>query len=199
MTDGGIDMDRVAIFIMANPWNTPYTKTASAHIVNNEIVNANDGVMPLKLEGGSNEADYEGLVIHNNHIYLDERVYTDCNGNRDPAGPCSDTEDAIDVRSGAENPLNPMILSNNRVWGFRWTDVNSGGSGSPGSGIRLHFKVKNVIIKNNVIFNSYLGIFMGSAKHGADGLRTSACSIICPGIRLNWQLLRDIRNFVTML
>ncbi|MFA6129337.1 MAG: discoidin domain-containing protein, partial [Bacteroidales bacterium] len=159
MSAAGIDADRLAILLDGSPWNGPFT-LVNTKILNNEIRNCNDGVMPIRhpeLIGG-HEVDYPGTIVDCNHIYVDSDVYTDGSGNHDPNGLWAWTENAIDLKGGSNDPNNPMIVSNNYMWGYRRTDINGGGSTSWGTASDGHYHVKNVIIKDNVIFDSNRGI-----------------------------------------
>ena len=161
MTLSAIDGDRVAILIAGDPWNEP-TVAKNIHILNNEIRNANDGIMPIRHPNASNghPVDYAGLIIDYNRIYVDNQLYTDGNGNitKDKESNYALTENAIDIKGGSEDANNPVIISNNVLWGFRETDQNGGGSGSWGGAIVVHYNSKNIIIKKNLIFDSNRGI-----------------------------------------
>jgi hypothetical protein len=158
MSAAGIDADRVAILLIGEPWNESMV-LKNTKILNNEIKNCNDGVQPIRFPTLSGvEVDYPGTIIDCNHIYVDSDVYTDGSGNHDPNGLWAWTENAIDLKGGSNDPNNPMIVSNNYMWGYRRTDTNGGGSDSWGDAIGGHYHVKNVIIKDNVIFDSNRGI-----------------------------------------
>jgi hypothetical protein len=167
MSPAGIDGDAVAILLMGNYWNTPGT-VKNTKILNNEIKNCNDGIMPIKMPQfvgkGNYYVDYPGTIIDGNHIYVDTSVYTDGNGNYDPNGRWAFTENAVDIKGGSNDPDNPMIISNNYFWGYRRTDQHGGGSGSLGTALAAHYYVKNIIIKNNVIFNSNRGIVFAGVE-----------------------------------
>ena len=161
MSPKGIDGDALAILLMRHTWNTP-GRVLNTRILNNEMRNCNDGVMLIRMpqfEGnGTYWVDYPGTVIDYNHIYSDTAVYTDGNGNHDPNGKWALTENAVDLKCGSDDPENPVVVSNNFFWGYRRTDQNGGGSGSWGTALAAHYYVKNLVIKNNVIFNSNRGI-----------------------------------------
>jgi PKD repeat protein len=171
MSPAGIDGDAVAILLMGNYWNKPGT-VKNTKILDNEIKNCNDGIMPIKMpqfEGnGTYYVDYPGTIIDNNHIYVDTAVYTDGNGNHDPNGKWALTENAVDIKCGSNDPDNPMIVSNNYFWGYRRTDQHGGGSGSWGTALGAHYNVKNLIIENNVIFNSNRGIALAGFEELPD-------------------------------
>lgn len=169
MSFKGIDNDNVAILLHGTDWDG-FRRVQNVHVLDCEIVNCNDGLMPLKWSNTNvpdQVVDYQGLVIDGNHIYVDNRVYTDGEGNLDPTGDYALTENAIDLKGGSENPDNPMVITNNYFGGFRRTDQNGGGSGSWGSAIVIHFGVWNVVIKGNVFFNSARGLSMGAKRKEA--------------------------------
>jgi hypothetical protein len=161
MTLGAIDDDRVAILIAGDPWDEP-TVAKNIHILNNEIINANDGIMPIRHPNVNNghPVNYAGLIIDYNRIYVDKNVYTDGNGNitKEQNAKYALTENAIDIKGGSDDPNNPVIISNNMLWGYRQTDQNGGGSGSWGGAIVIHYNSKNIVIKKNLIFDSNRGI-----------------------------------------
>lgn len=165
MTAGGIDDDRVAIILSVENTNTINT-IKDTKILNNEIKNCNDGIMPVRVPdlSGGHEVDYSGTIIDCNDIYVDTAVYTDGSGNHDPNGLYAWTENAIDLKAGSSDPDNPMIITNNHLWGYRQTDKNGGGSGSWAGACNGHYDVKNVIIKNNVVFDSNRGIVFAATE-----------------------------------
>jgi hypothetical protein len=166
MSASGIDADAVAVMLSGSPWDE-YRKVQDVHIVDNEIRNCNDGVMLIRhpeLAGG-HEVDYPGTVIDCNHFYVDSEVYTDGAGNHDPDGLWAWTENAIDLKGGTDDPTNPVVVSNNMMWGYRRTDTNGGGSGSWGTAFGGHYHVKNVEVFGNVIFDSNRGLTFGD-PHG---------------------------------
>lgn len=158
MTPKGIDGDAVAIILTGGPsWNTP-GRILNTKILNNEIKNCNDGIQTLKMPqfcgNGVYYVDYPGTIIDANHIYVDSTLYTDGKGNSDPEGLWALTENGIDLKGGSGDPENPMIISNNYIWGYRRTDTIGGGSGSWGGALDGHYHVENLQIVNNVFFDS---------------------------------------------
>jgi len=127
-------------------------KTEDVHIVNNEIINCDNGIQVYRVAKYKNDADFAGLIISSNHIYNSNEIYTDGSGNLDPNGVFAEAGNGIDLKAGSNSPDNPVIISNNYLWGFRTTDrTNGGGAGNPGEGIVVHSYCKNLIINNNVI------------------------------------------------
>jgi len=154
MTDSGIKADRAAIMLLGEPWNAANTVIENCHIINNEIVNANDGIMPLRDDYGTGKlANYPGLKILFNDISANEEIYTNGQGLKDVNGLFSMSENGIDIKAGSDEENNPVYIAFNHIWGFRKTDKVIGGSGSYGDGIGLHFNVKNCVIKHNFVFD----------------------------------------------
>ena len=180
MSPEGIDGDAVAIMLMGNYWNTP-GRVLNTHILNNEMRNCNDGIMLIKMPqfvgNGTYWVDYPGTIIDYNHIYTDTAVYTDGNGNHDPNGRWALTENALDLKGGSDDPANPVVISHNYMWGYRRTDQHGGGSGSWGTALAAHYHTKNLVIKDNVIFNSNRGI----AFSGLEGTPFTAEDVTISG------------------
>lgn len=154
MTDAGIDNDRAAIMLLGEPWNAANTVIENCRIVNNEIVNANDGIMPLRDDYGSGKlANFPGLKILFNDISVNEEIYTNGQGIKDVNGLFSMSENGIDIKAGSDEIDNPVYIAHNHIWGFRKTDTKIGGSGSSGEGMVIHYNTKNCVLKHNVIFD----------------------------------------------
>ena len=135
-------------------------------IINNEMRNLVDGVQTTRLDENTHLSDLnvEGTIIDNNHFYIDTTIYTDCNGVHDENGSCAYTENAIDLKMGSLNSKNPVIISNNKMWGFRKSDKTNSTLNDPGALLPIHYGVDNVIIKNNIGFDSTEGITIGDPK-----------------------------------
>lgn len=125
------------------------------HIVNNEIFNCNDGIQTVWMPQYSNEPNFQGTVMAGNDIYIDDRVYTNCYGSKDSSGPCAFTENAIDLKGGSLDASDPMLIFDNRMWGWRDTDSNyNSPANSHGTAISTHFNpVQNVEIYENVFWD----------------------------------------------
>jgi len=134
-----------------------FSKNEGTRIVNNELYNATaSGVQqgPLSL---SNQ------TVYGNEFYVTSDRYTNCNGAFDPKGKCSCTEIGI-VLKGPALPDKSFRIEKNIFWGFRPTDTKCGGTGSPGQAIDLGSAdnpTSNVLIKDNIIYDSGLGIYLG--------------------------------------
>jgi hypothetical protein len=135
--------DMAAIGLSGNP-NTTIKNTK---IINNEIVNYNDPVQTIRNPVDSPNINHEGTIIDFNHFYVSELYRTDCNGNQQSDGDCIYGENAIDLKAGSTNPDNPIIITNNLMWGYRTADQTGSNMASNGTAITIHYNVENVIIK----------------------------------------------------
>jgi hypothetical protein len=127
------------------------SSAAHVRIVSNEIYDMGDAV-----HFGEN-ASYLDAVVDNNDLYFTSAVYSDCNGNLDPAGSCACMENAIDFKGGGTGPSDPIRISNNRMWGSRMTDPLCGGTGSDGPlvGYSNTGEVKEYILfEHNVLYDA---------------------------------------------
>ena len=140
----------------------------NTRILNNEIYNCNDGIQTIINPAINYKADFSGLVVDGNDIYLTSARYSDCRGNMNPKGKCACAENAIDLKGGAEDSANPVRIINNHLWGWRRTDTLCGGSGSWGSAISAHFRLQNTDISHNTIFDSSRGISVSEGPRGID-------------------------------
>ncbi len=139
-------------------------------LYNNELVNCNDAIHFLwDPREGSRESyiynnptywpDYQGAQILGNDIYIDNRVRTDCYGNSSSSGLCAKAENAIDIKAGSKSPANPVLIKDNRMWGFRKADGYN--LSDHGAAVSLHFiPAKNIEITENIIWDSGAGIAM---------------------------------------
>jgi hypothetical protein len=136
-------------------------------ILDNEIYNYNDPFQSIKT-GSANQTNvnYEGTLIEGNHFYVDSKIYTDCRGNLNTLGSCSYSENAIDLKSGSENSNNKMIIRKNKMWGYRKSDRTGSGMSDQGIAIVIHYNVNNVVIDNNLIFDSANSIVSGDKRNG---------------------------------
>jgi len=165
-------MDRAAIEL--NNHGEDYISIKDNQIISNEIVNYVDGIQVVKT-GLANQRyiNCEGTKIINNHIYIDDSIYTDCHGKLDRRGDCAYAENAIDLKAGSENAKNPLIISGNKMWGYRKSDQydytkdkNNSTLRDQGVIIPIHFNVKNVIFSNNIFFDSFIAMVMDGTRHG---------------------------------
>ncbi len=132
------------------------TEIKNIQIINNELHNCNDGFQALWREGIT--VNYEGLILYANDISIDSSLYTNCSGVKNPNGECSYSENAIDLKMGSKNANNKIIIKNNNLWGYRKADKTNSKLGDAGASIVIHYGVKNLVIRQNNIFNSTIGI-----------------------------------------
>ena len=103
-------------------------------IVNNEIKDTSKGIA---LKPSLIASVVDGTIIENNDIYLTTARHSDCSGNYTTAGPCAAGKNGISQKV-AGNSANPVIIIQNRVWGFRRTDRDlCCRSTTPGDGISI--------------------------------------------------------------
>ncbi len=151
-----LDEDRAA-FAVFTPVNGGDNLTISGtKIINNEVKNFVDAVQTVNIN--STGLNYEGTIIDSNYFYTDNTMYTDCSGNHSPTGTCAMTENAVDLKVGSSNPNNPVIVSNNKFWGFRIADETNNQLSANGGAMVVHFEAKNIIVKNNLFEDSEQGI-----------------------------------------
>lgn len=150
------DEDRVCVLLYANNNGNPVA-TRHTRIVNNEIYNCTDGVGLHRPSDVSIPVDYSGTIIDNNDIYITNALYSNGSGRLDPNGDYACAENAVDIKAGG-TPGNHVLLSNNRMWGFRQTDDSCGGTGSWGEAVQSHMGARYTLIHNNRIWDSARGI-----------------------------------------
>ncbi|GIU00463.1 hypothetical protein TSL6_09690 [Sulfurovum sp. TSL6] len=162
MTHAGRLLDNPTISF--KDWSSTVFSIKNTKIINNEIVNSNDGIQTVIPMTPEVTANVEGTIIDNNHIYIDSSIYTDGNGNYTPSGTYAFAENAIDLKIGSLNAQNPIIITNNHMWGYRKSDNSSGSYLSDfGAAVGYHYGIGNIILNNNVIFDSNVGISGGDS------------------------------------
>jgi len=164
--DISIYHDRAGIGLFNNAQDNISIKNTK--VVNNEVRNFVDGIQTIRQNFNTiANNNFEGTIIDHNHFYIDNTVYTDCNGNHDPNGNCAYAENGMDFKVGSENPDNPMIISNNIMWGFKQSDAtNSDLGGSSGGAISIHYNVNHTIMSNNIAFNANIGVSIAGPTNG---------------------------------
>jgi len=156
--------DRAAIGLFNNKQsNISITNTK---IINNEIKNFGDGVQAIRYPESSRNLNYEGTIIAGNQIFINNEIYTDCNGHHDINGLCAYAENAIDLKSGSSDFNNPIIISNNTFFGYRKSDTTNSELDDAGVAIVIHFGVHNLNINSNFILDSDWGIVASVAIDG---------------------------------
>ena len=164
MSDSGRKGDNPAIILFGN--GDPVT-IKNTKILNNEIYNCGDGIMTMVWRNSGEKyqiANGEGTIIDSNDIYIDSNVYTNGNGKYTTSGSYAFAENAIDLKFGSLNPSNPMIITNNHMWGYRKSDSTNSYTDDPGYAMVIHYGVGNTIINDNVIFDSVRGIGAGDSQ-----------------------------------
>jgi hypothetical protein len=161
MSETGRKNDRSCVLLLPTKSDS---KILNNKIIHNEFHNCNDGVHLLWREGLDN-IDFAGTVIYDNDISIDSSIYTDCHGNLTPNGECSYSEGAIDVKSDSSDKNNPIVITKNRMWGFRKADGTNSKLADPGVAIVFHYGIRHVIVSDNIIFDSKVGILSGEKIH----------------------------------
>ena len=132
-------------------------------VLDNEVYDWGDGVA---LTATSDDCNYpgrpRGTLIDGNDIYLTTAKRADCaTGSPDPDGDCACGENGIDVKPDPGSSTTYWTrITNNRLWGFRPTAVQScGGSGSNGQAITGgNTCAGHVFVGGNVVLDSAVGI-----------------------------------------
>ena len=162
--DGQVQQDRAAFQLFNNYEDNISIKNTK--ILNNETSNFNDGFQTIRQGTTLMNINYEGTIIDFNCFYIDNRLYTNGNGVHDSNGSYAYAENAIDLKVGSENSSNPMIISNNKMWGFRKADGTMSDLDDPGACIAVHYNVNNTIIENNLIWDSRMGFNLSDPRTG---------------------------------
>jgi len=159
--------DGVAIVLTYGSNKETMYSIKNTKIINNEFYNCNDSIQLARRnrpsDGEYQDANYEGTIIDNNIMYIDSAIYTDGKGNLNANGFFALAENAIDIKAGSENLNNPVMITNNKIWGYRKSDnLMNGARSDHGAAIVIHFGTKNIKIQNNIIFDSAQAIVSGA-------------------------------------
>ena len=155
--------DAVCIALQGFRTRPQTVRILDTKILNNEIYDCNDGIQTVVNSKASYIADFSGLVVAGNDIYLTSARYSNCSGRLDPKGACACAENAIDLKGGAEDDSKPVMIVENSLRGWKKTDQACGGSGSWGSAVVGHSRLKNVELIDNIISDSARGISIGDS------------------------------------
>ncbi len=127
--------------------------THNNHILDNEIVDWNDGIV---FTGNKSllHKPIPGTVVDGNdiHVSTDRYLYEN-------EGVYADIENGFDFKIGSDDPNNPIIVSNNRISGFRYVapSLISQGKGANGAAITNHFASRNILFRNNIVGDCPIG------------------------------------------
>ena len=146
-TARSLDKDQAGITTMQ--WKADSYTIKNTKIIENEIVNYNDGIQLNRSQDSSGGSLYqhvncEGTIIDGNHIYANDKI-------------ASTGENALDFKAGSDNALNPVVVTNNHLWGYKGTRIQG-----EGTLIVAHYSPKNLHINNNVLFEAGQSIVSGS-------------------------------------
>jgi len=161
-TDIDLHLDRAAIALSGDGGSA----IKNTKILNNEIYNFVDAFQAVKDYPYQEPVNYEGTILDDNHFFIDNLMYTDCNGNPDVNGNCAYAENAIDLKSGSENPANPFIITHNMMWGYRQADTTDSDLDDVGSAMVCHYNVNNLVVSNNLFYDSTRALTVEGAING---------------------------------
>ncbi len=160
----------VGVLLQAIHGRTGRAEIRGTRIIANEMYNLVDGVGLFDHNTLLTiDPSYPGTVIADNDLYITSDFYTDGSGNYTTSGSWSIAENAIDIKAGSRDAYSWVHIVNNRMWGFRYMDVNAAnkGSGANGEAMVIHngYSVDRhttplgyILIKNNVIMDATNGL-----------------------------------------
>ncbi len=100
-------------------------------------------------------ARFNGTIVDSNTAEFNEDVRTDCQGNPSPTGECMALEASFGgIKSGSDDPSQPVIYSNNKIWGGLPADRTLENLSSAGGGIGAYMGAKYIHFIHNVIFDT---------------------------------------------
>jgi len=159
-------------------------------IINNEFINVKAARLnrfpSIHLPSGiSQKANFDGTIFDSNTVEFNNAIRTDCKGNLDPHGDCMAGEaNGIGAKAGSNDPNNPVIYSNNHIWGYRPSDPTFEKLSNVGNGLSAYMGSKNIKIRNNIIFDGTRGIKISSTldtKHGTENVEVTGNLIVNTG------------------
>jgi len=134
-------------------------------IISNDIRNACDGIQLIRSSYSSTEdISFPDTIIDDNNVWCDTEVRTDGTGTYDVDGEYNHAEDAMDFKVGSDDPAKPVVITNNRMWGYRNADGSFGGTTDFGGGgvVVFHYGCFNTIFNNNIVFDSLKAFTYGN-------------------------------------
>ncbi len=147
--------------------------TTGCKIINNDIRNANDGIMLFVLQSDlpAHTVYYPDTVISCNRIWVDGDIYTNgdwSDNGYDFDGQYQVAENALDIKSGSNSPDHPVVISNNILFGYRRMDPTAMEGHAIGdrlpAAITMHYGAAYVRVEGNVIYDSAHGINISDAS-----------------------------------
>jgi hypothetical protein len=141
-------------------------------VTHNEIINYVDAVQLTRIDGADapNKSDPNprldgaGTIIADNLFYTTSLLYTDGHGNFMSSGERAVTENALDFKFGSLDQDNPVIVTNNFMFGYRFVDNTYSNLGDNGNAMVFHFGAGNMVIEGNYIFDCKNGFAAGGAR-----------------------------------
>lgn len=175
----GTAFDGIAMNLYA--YGTDTIDTIGNKFVNNDVRNCGDAFQSTRTaNNGDNTKNGEGTIVYNNRAWLTTDVYRDSDGTLNPLGEYSQTEEAIDLKFGSENPLNPMIIEKNMAFGFR-APIKDGASANSPIPFFTHFGVRNFKMNYNVsVENGGLISLISAEDYEAIGNISADTNLINP-------------------
>ena len=162
MTHAGRASDNVGIALITS--GATDVITVGTKIINNDIRNAGDGIQLVISVVGS-AIDYAGTIIDSNMIWFDNDIYTNGAGVYDPNGEYMAAENAMDFKTASQDSANPVIVSNNIMWGARSSDPVILGNGQGSLSVSHGDHTKHLKIRGNIYHDSH-------SAHGTAGTMT---------------------------
>ncbi|MBI3900387.1 MAG: carbohydrate-binding protein [Gammaproteobacteria bacterium] len=130
------------------------------HIVNNEIY---DWVShPIQI-GHNLGTQIPGIVVENNDLYVTPALYATV-----PGGQQAIAESPLSVKVKGTQQF-PVRILHNRMWGARVTDLTQCCNGESGNNITMYGNNDYVLIQNNVLADSQLGLSNSASRNSYIG------------------------------
>ena len=159
--------DAIGLQIAIDNQSTP---AIGNKFINNDIRNATDGVQ-LTWNYTTN-SNFEGTIIDSNRIWFDEDAYVNRDGVQDPTGEYTNAENLMDIKAGSTNADNPVVITNNIMWGLKTSHPVGQDNNqvlSSGTAIVFHGSSQNIKFENNIVFDVQTGINVAPNKGYGDG------------------------------
>ncbi len=151
-TEWGADLPFIELY--DDRVNSEIVATMNNKIILNE--GRNNKVVRLQCKADElGSKDYQGTIVDNNIMWYDEESFCDSNGNQNDLGDYSLTEaDFGDMKSGSEEFGNPVIYTNNAMWGAKPSDPTAPNLGGTSPGFAYtYYSCKNIQMRNNIVID----------------------------------------------